>query len=384
MADQRALPLAGIVVADLTHAYAGPLCTYHLALLGADVIKVEPPGLGDDFRRWFESAFLALNAGKRSLTLDLKSADGREALGRLLAGADVLVENYRPGVAARFGLDPARLLEEHPRLVYCSISGFGEGGPLRDAPAIEWAVQAASGMTDAYLDADDDPQRAGLPVVDAFSGFAAVSGILAALLRRERTGVGDRVDVAMLDAALGLLTGPAAAAANGLPHPGSTRPGSARYRARDRLLYVSTVHDKWFERLCELVGAPELAADPRFADGRARFEHREALHGELEARLASRDAADWQRALNEAGVPASVVQTLEEATHGAQVAHRGLLHEADSPRGRVSVVGSPFGLGPGHAPPRGVPALGEHTEEILGALGYDADALAALRASGSL
>ncbi len=370
-------PLAGVSVVDLTHAYAGPLCTYQLALLGADVIKVEPPD-GDDFRSWFADAFLALNAGKRSLTLDLKTEPGREALGRLLAGADVLVENFRPGAAARLGLDPERLRREHPRLVYCSISGFGADGPLRDAPAIEWAVQAASGLTATYLSEDDDPLRAGLPVVDAFSGFSAVSAILAALLRRERTGEGARLDIAMLDAALGLLTAPAAAAANGVPPRGLAIPGSGRYRARDRLLYVSTVHDRWFRGLCELLGAPELADDPRFAASAARFEARQELRAEIESRLATRDAAEWQRELNAAGIPASVVRTLAEAVRHEQVAHRGLLHEVDSPDGPVVALGSPF-AGAAGPPTRGVPALGEHSREILAGLGYDDAAIAALR-----
>ena len=167
-----------------------------------------------------------------------------------------------------------------------------------------------------------------------------------------------------------------------VPPRGLALPGSGRYRARDRLLYVSTVHDRWFRRLCELVGAPELADDPRFADTASRFAHRTELHPELEARLAARDAADWQRELNTAGVPASVVHTLAEAVRHEQVAHRGLLHEVDSPSGPVTVVGAPFSLpGADRSPPRGVPALGQHTGEILAALGYDADAVAELRAT---
>jgi crotonobetainyl-CoA:carnitine CoA-transferase CaiB-like acyl-CoA transferase len=372
------LPLDGIRVVDLTHAYAGPLCTYNLALLGADVVKVEPPGTGDDFRVWFENAFVAINAGKRSLTLDLRSETGREVLERLLATADVLVENFRPGVATKLGVDADDLRARHPRLICCSISGFGSDGPLRDAPAIEWAVQAAAGVTADYLTEEDDPLRAGLPVVDSFSGFAAVSSILAALLLRERTGEGSRLDVAMFDAALALLSAPVADAANGVPRRGLLLPGSGRFRARDRTLYVSCVHDKWFRGVCDAFGEPALAEDERFATQAARARNGEAFHAELERRFAAREAADWERELNARGIPAAVVRTLTEAAESEQAAHRGLLHRVESARGTISVMGSPFRLAGAPSPAR-VPALGEHTDEVLAELGYDPGEIARLR-----
>jgi crotonobetainyl-CoA:carnitine CoA-transferase CaiB-like acyl-CoA transferase len=356
-------PLDGIRVVDLTHAYAGPLCTYQLGLLGAEVVKIERPGTGDDFRVWLEGAFLAINAGKRSIELDLRTADGQDVLHRLLDRADVLVENFRPGVASKLGLEAESTCARYPRLVYCSISGFGGDGPLRDAPAIEWAVQAASGMTAEYLTEEDDPARAGLGVVDACSGFAAVSAILAALLERERTGRGARLDVAMLDAALGLLSAAVADAANGRPRRGIRLPGSGRFRARDRLLYVSCVHDTWFRGVCEAVGAPELADDPRFATHGARAEHGAAFHAALAPHFAARDAAEWERELNARGIPAAVVRSLEEALRLDHVAARGLLHEVESPRGRISVLGIA-----GAPSPARVPALGEDTERVLAEL----------------
>jgi crotonobetainyl-CoA:carnitine CoA-transferase CaiB-like acyl-CoA transferase len=354
-------PLDGVRVVDLTHAYAGPLCTYQLGLLGAEIVKIEPPETGDDFRVWLEGAFLAINAGKRSVAVDLRSDEGRDTLHGLLAHADVLVENFRPGVAAKLGVEAEATCARYPRLVYCSISGFGNDGPLRDAPAIEWAVQAASGMTAEYLTEHDDPARAGLGVVDAFSGFAAVSAILAALLDRERTGRGARLDVAMLDCALGLLSASVADAANGRTRRGTRLPG--RFRARDRELYVSCVHDKWFRGVCEAVGALELADDPRFATHAARAEHGDAFHAALAPFFTARDAAEWERELHARGIPAAVVRTLEEAVRSEQVAQRGLLHEVDSPGGRISVLG----IGGAPSPPR-VPALGEDTERVLAEL----------------
>ena len=219
----------------------------------------------------------------------------------------------RAAPAARASSSPSRLLPRRrgttginageidalPRLVNCSITGFGDTGPLRDAPAIEWAVQATAGVTAEYLSDDDDPTRAGLAVVDAFSGFTAASSILGALLLRERTGEGSRLStVAMFDAALGLLSAATTDAANGLPGRGLRLPGSGRFRARDRTLYVSCVHDKWFRGVCEVVGAPELADDPRFATRDGRAHNGTAFHAELAQRFAARDAGEWEQLLN--------------------------------------------------------------------------------------
>jgi CoA:oxalate CoA-transferase len=364
--------LEGVRVVDLTHAYAGPLCTYNLALLGADVVKVEPPQGGDDFRVWLESSFVAINAGKRSIALDLKRPEGREILARLLAGADVLVENYRPGVAARLGVDWDELQASNPRLVYCSITGFGDEGPLRDAPSIEWAMQAAAGVSTEYLTADDPPERQGLAVVDAASGLTAVTAILAALYRRERTGEGARIDIAMMDAAFGLLSAKVAEAANPGARRGPQLPASGRFQASDRALYVSAVHEKWFRGLCEALGVPELPEDPRFASPEERTSHRDELHELLAERFRSRTAEEWQAELNARGIPASVVRTLEEAVRHPQAEQRRLLHEVGSARGPVKVMGNPFSLpGLDQSPrPARVPELGEHTDQILAEIGW--------------
>jgi crotonobetainyl-CoA:carnitine CoA-transferase CaiB-like acyl-CoA transferase len=365
-------PLAGIRVVDLTHALSGPFCTAQLQLLGADVVKVEPPGSGDDFRER-PSVFAAMNAGKRSIVLDLKSASGLEMLQRLVARSDVLVENYRPGVTSNLHIAWSDLRELNPRLIYCSISGFGQTGPLRDYPAIEWAVQAMSGMTASYIDDDADGARLGLGVLDLFSGYVAYSAILAALLQRASTDTGQYIDASMLDAALVLMAPRVAAALLGEGRGGDLgrRPTMVRYRTRDRRIFVAALHRKWFERLCQIIGAPELLDDQRFATAASQAEHADELIAAIEAKLASRPAAAWERAFVEAGLPASVVRTLAEVLDEPHLQQRGILSEVWAPDlgTTARVVGpafrfehdSPHFQGP-------VPRLGEHTEAVLAEL----------------
>ena len=366
-------PLAGVRVTDLSHALAGPFCTQQLQLLGADVIKVEPPNGGDDFRER-PSVFAAINAGKRSIVVDLKSAAGQATLRQLIARSDVLVENYRPGVAQQLGIDWPSVQPLNPRLIYCSISGYGQTGPLRDYPAIEWAVQAMSGMSAGYVADDVDGAYLGLGVLDPFSGYVAFSAILAALLQRQQTGIGQRIDTAMLDAAMLLLAPRVAGHVLGDRQGSSVgrRPTMVRYRAQDRRLFVGALHRKWFERLCAIIGAPELLQDARFASQRAQSEHADALIEAIEARLATRPAADWEAEFVRAGLPASVVRTLAEMLEHPHLHARGTLAEVDVPElGRSATI-----VGPGfrfehdqphfHGP---VPRLGQHTAEVLAELG---------------
>jgi CoA:oxalate CoA-transferase len=365
-------PLAGIRVADLSHALAGPFCTHQLQLLGADVIKVEPPGGGDDFRER-PAVFAAINAGKRSIVLDLRTESGQAALRRLVATSDVLVENYRPGVSDKLGIDWQSLQAVNARLIYCSISGYGQTGPLRDYPAIEWAVQAMSGMTAGYIADDVDGAYLGQGVLDPFSGYVAFSAILAALLQRQQTGIGQRIDTAMLDAAM-LLMSPRVAGyflgeqqASG----GGRRPTMVRYRAKDRRLFVGALHRKWFERMCRIIDAPHLLDDPRFANQRSQAEHADALIEAIEAKLAARPAADWEVEFVNAGLPASVVRTLQEILEHPQLRARGTLAEIDAPDlGRTAtVVGAGFRFE--HDQPRfqgPVPRLGQHTAEVMAEL----------------
>jgi crotonobetainyl-CoA:carnitine CoA-transferase CaiB-like acyl-CoA transferase len=379
-------PLAGITVVDLTHALAGPFCTHHLQLLGATVLKVEAPGLGDDFRAR-PGVFPALNAGKRSLTVNLKSPAGFEILRRLLADADVLVENYRPGVAARLGIEWEALQTINPRLIFCSISGYGQDGPLRDVPAIEWAVQAMSGMTASYVPEDADNLALGLGVLDPFSGYVAFSAILAALLQRQQTGQGQRIDVAMLDAALTLMSPGVAAYFLGTSSREARRPTMARFPAQDRSLFIAALHQPWFERLCRVLGAPDLLADPRFSDHGARQRHADDLTEALEARTSTRSAADLERELVAAGLPASIVRTLPEILGHPHVQERGILEQVPSAGGAdpLTLVGSAFRFGAGDLGFQGgVPGLGQHTDETLTALGYAETEIAELRAAGAI
>jgi len=355
-------PLRGVAVVDLTHALAGPFCTWHLARLGAEVIKVERPGVGDDFRSR-PATFLAINAGKRSLTLDLGRENGREVLRRLVERADVLVENFRPGVTERLGIGWEAMREVNPRLLYCSISGFGQEGPLRDLPAIEWSVQAVSGLTAAYVPPDTDPLHLGLSVLDPFTGYMAFAVVLAGLLERERSGRGGHLDVSMLDAAFTLLRPQLVETTlrgGGGPRLGR-RATMARFETTDGVLFVGALHDRWFEALCCELGAEELARDPRFATAASRAQHPDQLYAELAVRLRGRSGRELEQRLTELGLPAGLVRTVEEVLRHPHVRARGLVPEPAQLR---------------------APELGEHTDAVLRQLGFGEAEIAALRAEG--
>ncbi|MBO0744449.1 MAG: CoA transferase [Candidatus Dormibacteraeota bacterium] len=327
--------LEGVVVVDLTHAVAGPFCTLQLLRLGAEVVKVERPAGGDDFRARLGPGgrpvtFDALNARKRSVALDLRSEGGRNRLLGLVAGADVLVENFRPGVMDELGLGWERLREVNRRLIACSISGFGQSGPMAGIPAIEWSVQAALGLTDAYVDPDADPLRLGLSVLDPFTGFTAFAQILAALRDRDRTGSGCWLDIAMVDAAVTLMWPQVAETlASGSSTQRLGRRGTmARFRTADCSLFVAALHQRWFEGLCEEIAADDLARDARFASPAARAERPDEVHRALSGRLASVSGRALEPRLHARGIPAAVVRTLEEALRLPAIAERHLLDGA--------------------------------------------------------
>jgi len=396
--------LDGVRVLDLTNVLAGPLCAYQLALMGAEVIKVEMPEggdlarqLGNDpelNRRLMGASFLAQNGGKKSVTVNLKHAAGKEVLRRLAAGADVLVENFRPGVMARLGLGQEVLRTLNPRLVYCSITGFGQEGVLKDAPAYDQIIQGLSGMMSVTGDAASAPLRAGYPVTDTFSGMMGAYAIACALLRRHATGEGAFIDVAMLDSALvamgWVVSNYLIAGTTPQPHGNDnfTAAPSGTFRARDGLLNISANKQEQFEALARAIGREDLVGDPRFAEREARKRNRAALTAEIEARLGERTAGEWELAFNRAGVPAGRVLDVPEALALPAVTERDLVQEFGDPAGLervVRVLKTGFRIdGQGARAERPPPGLGEHTDEVLTALGYSSGELAALRDQGAI
>jgi CoA:oxalate CoA-transferase len=394
--------LAGIRVLDLTNVLAGPFCAYQLALLGADVVKIEVPDGGDLARqlgadpdlnaRHMGASFLAQNAGKRSVTLNLKRAEGKDVLRRLVETADVLVENFRPGVMARLGLAHEDLAAINPRLVYCAISGFGQDGPMKTAPAYDQIIQGLSGMMSVTGTPESAPLRSGYPVADTLAGMTAAFAISSALVRRNASGEGAFIDVSMLDAA---LTAMGWAVSNYLiaeveprPHGNDnfTAAPSGAFRAKDGLINIAANKQEQFEALVAAVGRPELATDPRFAQRESRKRHRGALTLELEAALKSRSCAEWQSVFNKIGVPAGCVLTVPQALALPQVTQRELLKTFEVVPGvdrAITVARSGFKLSGGDPdvadPP---PQLGRDTDDVLGAAGYSAAEIAALRKGG--
>jgi len=377
--------LAGIRVLDLTNVLAGPYCAYQLALLGADVIKVEHPAGGDLARQLgaapelneahMGASFLAQNAGKRSVALDLKQAHDRERFLGLVAGADALVENFRPGVMDRLGLGHEALKAVRPGLVYCAISGFGASGPMRDNPAYDQIVQGLSGIMSVTGTPETAPLRVGYPVADTLGGLTGAFAIAAALVRQKASGAGAFLDVSMLECTLSALGWPVSnyLTAGAEPQPmgneNMTAAPSGAFQAGDGLVNIAANKQEQFVTLCGLIGRPELADDLRFAERETRKKNRSALKALIEEALAGGTAAEWEERLNRAGVPAGRVLTIPQALAEEQVARRGMTVRFDDVAGvdrPVTVVRGGFLVdGAAPAPVRPPPTLGQHSREVL-------------------
>ncbi|HXF82063.1 MAG TPA: CaiB/BaiF CoA-transferase family protein [bacterium] len=399
-----AAPLEGVRVLDLTNVLAGPFCTFQLALLGADVIKVEVPGSGDLARQLgadpalnralMGASFLAQNAGKRSVTINLKDPEGQRVFERLVVTADVLVENFRPGVMARLGLGYDRLSTLNPGLIYCAISGFGQDGPLSPNPAYDQIIQGLAGVMDVTGDERSGPLRVGFPVCDTIGGLAAAFAIASALRLRQQEGRGCLLDVSMLEATLvsmGWVVSNYLIAGEVPRRSGNenfTASPSGTFRTGDGVLNIAANKQEQFEALCREIGRPDLITDPRFADRDARLRHRKALTAEIEARLAQRSAAEWEERLNRVGVPSGRVLSVPEVLAHPQVSARRLVqHFGDvAGIGRDVDVTTTGVLISGHRPTAAAPPprLGEHTDDVLRSLGFTAEEIAALRRRGAI
>jgi crotonobetainyl-CoA:carnitine CoA-transferase CaiB-like acyl-CoA transferase len=386
-------PLSHLRVLDLSRVLAGPWATQMLADLGAEVVKVERPGSGDDTRGWGppwlgeESAyFLSCNRGKKSVTVDLARAEGQEIVRRLAARSDVLVENYKAGALAKYGLDHARLSALDPRLVYCSITGFGQTGPYRDRAGYDFLLQGMGGLMSLTGAPGGEPMKVGVAITDILTGMYAATAILAAVSQRERTGRGQHIDLSLLDVQVAMLANQAQSflvTGEAPTRMGNAHPSIVPYRAfatADGHMVLAAGNDGQFSRFCEVAGRPELGTDARFATNAARVQNRGVLEPLLATIVAARTTSEWVAALEAATVPCGPINDLHQVFADPQVVERGLRIETAG----VPMVRSPLRL-EGMTDQAPAPALGAHTEEILTSLlGMTQAEVRALRSAGVL
>jgi formyl-CoA transferase len=392
-------PLDGIKVLDLSRVLAGPWCTQLLADLGAEVIKVERPGAGDDTRHWgppwhgegdakVAAYFLSCNRGKKSAAIDFGQAEGAALVRRLATDADIVIENFKVGGLEKFGLDAASLRAANPRLVYASITGFGQDGPYADRAGYDYIIQGMGGLMSVTGQPDGapggGPMRVGVAVVDLFTGLNTCVAILATLYRREKTGEGTHIDMALFDTQLAMLANQASNAlisGKDPPRQGNTHPNIVPYQpfeAADQPIIIAVGNDRQFSKLAGICEHPEWTSDERFSSNAARVANREAMVAMVSDAIRTKPAAEWLDQLEIAGIPAGPINTITQALSDVQARHRQMVRNIAG----VPLVGSPIRLDGDRAdsdlPP---PALGEHTDEVLANLA-DADELARLRASG--
>ena len=392
-------PFAGVRILDFTRYLAGPYGTYQLALLGADVVKIESRD-GDETRsqlvgkewaaRKMPPGFLAVNGNKRSMTLDLRRPEAVEIVKRLVARADVVWENFRPGVMDKLGVGYDTLSAINPRLIYCAVSGFGHTGPERTTAAFDGKLQAMSGIMSITGEPAGGPMRAGFAICDTIGGMTAALAVSSALYQRTHTGRGQFVDVAMLDAALAFIPGPVSEytvagieqrqIGNGSV---SRKPTASRFRAGQGFIVLAVLTEKQFAGLMRTIGRADALDDPRFKDWAARTDHEPALRQVIEGALATDDPKTWEAKLTAADVPCACIWKINEIVEHPQLEHRDVLQMVDSRFGPMKLVGSGFRLA--HGSPsidRAPPILGEHTDEILGEAGYTPADIERLRRDG--
>ncbi|TAJ39751.1 MAG: CoA transferase [Reyranella sp.] len=391
-------PFAGVKVLDFTRVLAGPYASYQLALLGADVIKVESRE-GDDMRygnranewekRGLAAPWIAVNAGKRSITLDLKKPKAIEAIKRLVAKADVVIENFRPGVMTNLGIGYETLRVLNPKLIYCAVSGFGQVGPQAKTAAFDGMIQAMSGLMSITGFENNGPTRVGFAGADVMSGATAALGVASALFQRTHTGKGQLVDVAMIDAVMGylaqqftehLVTGRVHGQAANLSV--TRKPTGNLFKTKDGWIVLAVMTDPQFQRLMKEVGRPDALADPRFVDWPTRIENNTALHEIIEEALKRETSAAWTARFAKSDIPAGQVLSIPETVQLDLFQHRTVLQSVDTPHGPIRVVGSGFRLEHGGGSVERSPAtLGEHTDEVLGEAGYSPAEVAEMRAA---
>jgi crotonobetainyl-CoA:carnitine CoA-transferase CaiB-like acyl-CoA transferase len=393
------LPLSGIKVLDVSQIMAGPFCCMLLGDMGADVIKVETPGVGDQTRKAMgfrlkgadSGGFLALNRNKRSVELDLKNPAGLEAFYELVKQADVLVENNRPGVVARLKIDYPTLRAINPRLVYASISGFGQTGPWAKRPGLDLIAQAMSGVMSVMGHPDSPPVKSSVPLADLGAGLFAAYGILSAVIGRGSSGQGQHVDASLFETAMSLSVWESAEywGTGELPVPiGSANRMSSPYqavRASDRHFVIGAANQKLWKALCEVISREDLVQDARFTDNVARIRNRVVLIDELEREFKRRTADEWVDSLLGAGVPAGPIYNYAEALGSEQAQARNMVLEIDHPiEGPVKVLGFPVKLsGTPQRVRHAAPLLGQHTEQVLGEFGFSEERIEAARAAGA-